>query len=311
VNHLGYYAGIFWGFFSLRELDSGYRDLARSKQIKDAEGQRRAEARVLSGAICSTASLAYIAGRVCDTVASTGFASVAFNVASGFFGVGSLLAMSSAALGALRCYRFNDRLNEYLNHPNLTGVERLQGALQFLKEAVYVTTEERAELVEQIEKNHPHLSPNEKSQLLEQKIADLTEIKVKYLKRRTSNKSLLLILNQADAILAKLADPKTRAEGIKEATIMLHTIQNENKAKMALFILGFIAALISFVAMLVSTFLSAGSLPFFLYGVAGTIYLGMTVYNNAGIVLKKDVDSKAIDLHPIQDLMPHVERSGF
>lgn len=311
VNHLGYYAGIFWTFFAFRELDEGLRDYKRSKEIGDAEGQRRSEARLLSGAICSTASLTYLGGRIFDTFSSATASAAAFGAANVLFGVGSVLAMGTSILGAVRCHRFNNRLNEYIENPNLTEVQRLQGALQFLKDAISVTPEEKAEQVEQIEKDHPDWSPKQKEDLLKEKLTDLTEVKVKYMKRRTSNKSLYLILTKADALLAKLADPKTSAEGIKEATLMLCTIQKENKTKMALYILGFIAALISFTAMLVSTFMTAGVLPFVLYGIAGTLYLALTLYSAAGMILKKDPDKQGIELHPMQDLSPHNAQGGF
>lgn len=300
-SHLGYYAGMFWSFFSFRELEGGYRDLTQAKLIGDEEGKRRAEMRVLSGSICSTASLSYLGGKICDTVSAADVASVATGAADLLFGVGSVLAMGSCILGAARCYRFNDRLNEYLNHPKLTEVERLSGALHFLKDAVHVTPEEHAQLLAQIEKDHPDWTQAKRDEYLKEKVIDLTETKVKYLKRRTSNKSLALILNQADSLLAKLANPVTCKEGIKEARGVLETIQGENNAKMTLFIFGFIAAFISFAAMLISTFLTGGVLPFVLYGVAGVIYLGMSLYSLSGI-LTKNREIKGGELLPLQDL---------
>jgi len=305
VNHLGYYAGVFWAFFAFRELDEGWSEFKRSQAIGDAEGKRRSQARLVSGSICSTASLVYLAGRVSDTFAVQTAATAAFGTASALFGIGSLLGMGASLLGALRCSRFNDRLNEYLENPRLSERERFQGALQFLKDAISVTPEEKAELTDQLEKSHPHWSPEQKEKWLREKLADLTEVKVKYMKRRTSSKSLYLILTQADELLAKLSDPKRASEGIKEATILFSTIQQENKTKLALYLLGFIAALVSFSAMLVATFFTAGALPFVLYGIAGTIYLATTLYSVAGMALKKELDYKGMEMHPIQDLALH------
>ncbi len=305
VNHLGYYAGMFWTFFAIRELDGGITELKRSKIVGDGEGERRAAARIASGAICTTASFAYLSGKIFDSFVSAPLASGFLDASNVLFGIGSLLAMGSSSLGAYRCYRFNERLNEYLENKNLTQVEKLRGALQFLKDAVSVTPEEKAQLQTEIEKSHPEWTPEQKEKLLQQKISDLTETKVKHLKRRTSHLSLHLILTQANALLDKLNSLETQAEGIKDATIMLDTIQRENKAKMALYILGFIAALISFAAMCVMTFLSAGALPFVLYGIAGTIYLAISIYNVSGMITKKDPDSlKNLDLHPLQDMGP-------
>jgi hypothetical protein len=285
VNNLGYYAGMFWSFFAFRELDGGWAEYKQSDLIGDPEGLRRAKIRLLSGAICTTASLTYLAGRVCDSLANTAASSAIFHTANAVFGLGSFLAMGSSLLGVLRCNRFNKRLNEYLEHPNLSQVERLKGALLFLKDELSATPEERLDLIQEIDQNHPDWSPEQKEKYLQQKLADLTEVKVKYMKRRTSNRSLYLIATQADELLAKLSDPKTRNEGIKDATILIHTIQQENKTKVALYSLGFLAALLSFIAMLVGTILSLGALPFILYGIAGTIYLSMTLYTTGGSLI--------------------------
>ncbi len=310
VNHLGYYAGLFWAFFSFRELDEGVAEYKRSKIIQDAEGQRRAEIRLLSGAICSTASLSYLAGRICNTFSSSVGAAAAIGSANVLFGMGSFLAMGASLLGALRCSYFNDRIDEYLKHPKLTEVQKFQGVLHFLRDSISVTQEEREELAAQIEKEHPDWDLEKKEKQLQGRLIELTEVKVKHMKRRTSSKSLHLILARVDMLLNKLADPKTQAEGIQEAAALLRTIRRENKIKMVLYVLGFVAALISFIAMVVATFLTMGALPFALYGSAGAIYLATTVYYAVGVIFKKEPD-RGTDLHPIQDLAPHGPHVGF
>ncbi len=304
VSHLGYYAGLFWAFFALRELDDGIVENKRSKVIGDGEGTRRAGARVLSGTIISTASLGYLAGKFCNTYASSVAASGVLGAANVLFGVGSVLAMGSSLLGALRSSRFNDRLDEYLENTTLSEIDRLKSALKFLKESITVTAEEKAALTQEIDEKHPSWSESEKTRLLKQRLADLTEVKVKYMKRRTSTRSLALILNQADSILAQMDDPKTRASGIAKATVLIHQIQKDSRIKKALYILGFVAALVSFVAMLIITFVSSGALPFVLYGVAATIYLLISIYAAVGMICFKK-EQKPIEHHLIQDL-PHI-----
>lgn len=301
-NHLGYYAGIFWSFFALRELDDGLIELKRSKLISDSEGQRRAEARILSGSIVSAGSLSYLGGKSCDMFAAAHTASFLLGAANILFGVGALLATGTSFLGAVRCDRFNRRLGAYLENQNLTEVERMQGALQFLKDSITVTPEEREAIVFEINQRHADWTPEQKQRLIRQKIADLTEGKVKHMKRRTSNRSLGLILSRVDLILAKLANPATSMEGIKEAVVLIDTVQKESRIKMNLYILGLLAAFMSFVGMMIMIFMSAGTIPFVLYGIAGTIYLCLTIYTVAGMLLKNDNDSKLIELHPLQNL---------
>lgn len=175
----------------------------------------------------------------------------------------------------------------------------MRGAVQFLKDSIIVTPEERLALIHEIDQKCPQRTLEQKEKLLQQKIADLTEVKVKYMKRRTSNRSLQLILSQADRILAKLADPATRVEGIQEAAILVNAIQKENKIKMNLYILGFFAALITLVGMAIMFFGTAGVLPFVFYSTAGTIYLCLTIYTIAGTLLKGEGDIKAIEACPV------------
>ena len=304
VSHLGYYAGISWTFFAIRELDNGLIEHKRSKVIGDEEGIRRSEARILSGGIVSTASFGYLMGKICNTYISQGAAAISMGVSNVLFGIGSFLAMGVSLVGALRCHRFNDRLNEYYLNTKLPEVERVKAALKFLKECIVVTPEEREELIQQIEKDYPDWSNELKEKLLKQKLVDLTETKVKYMKRRTSSRSLLLILRDVDNILAKLENSKTVVEGGVRATELINTIQKESRLKQTLYVLGFVAALVSFVAMLLLTFGSFGMLPFVLYGITGTIYLLITAYTVAGMVLKKDPKA-VVEVHPVEE-MPHL-----
>lgn len=299
ADHLGYYAGIFWTFFALRELDDGIREQKRSKEIGDVEGLRRAQSRLLSGTIIATGSLGYLASKVADTFALPDVSSLFLNGSNCLFGVGSLLAIGTSLLGVVRCNRFNKRLNEYLQNPKISETERMQGAIQFLKDSISVTAEDKEAFAHQIEQEHPDWPVALKEQYLSQKLANLTEVKVRYLKRRTSNKSLRLIIEQSDLILKKLSDPRLNIEGIRDATILINAIQKENNIKMTLYTLGFFAACLSFIAMLITAFSAAAVLPFVLYGIAGTIYFGITIYSVSGMFIQPRDFSKNPSFAPI------------
>lgn len=304
ISRLGYYAGSLWTFFGLRELDNGLTEFKRSKVIGDDEGLRRSEARILSGGIISSASIGYLMGEVCHSYLSETASNAFLGVSNVLFGVGSCLAMGMSLLGAIRCDRFNQRLNEYHNNPNLSEKERLKAALKFLKECISVTQEERNALIQEIEKKHPDWPEEKKVSLLNQKLKDLTETKVKYMKRRTSTRSLQLVLNHADDILKKLEDPKTLVEGITRATDLINTIQKESRVKQSLYTLGFVAALVSFIAMLMVTFSTLGVVPFMLYGISGTIYLLITIYTVVGMVFKKDPKKEKIEVDSMDEMLP-------
>ena len=299
VSHLGYYAGAFWTFFALRELDDGRIEYKRSRLIGDAEGVNRAQTRVLSGSIISVGAFSYLGGKLLESYVSEGAGMGLLDGSNILFGVGSLLSMGATLWGASNCYRFSRRLDEYLHCPNVSEQQRMKGVIQFLKSSITVSSEEREKLKLDIEKEHPDWDEGKRAKFLLQKVADLTEVKVKHLKRRTSNRSIRLIAAKADEILAKLSDPKRVLEGICDAGVLVNTIKKENKVKMGLHLLGFIAALISFVAMMLLTFMpGAGMLPYFLYGISGTIYLTMTIYSIASALFRKEEHLKVADLQP-------------
>ncbi len=288
ANHLGYYAGALWAFFAFREIDDGITENKRSVKIGDGEGKRRAEARILSGGLMSTGSIAYLGAKFCDTLATPAAVATSLSVSNVLFGIGALLAVGASAVGAIRCQRFNKRLSDYLENPKLTEEQSLRGALRFLKDSIGVTAEEKADCKAQIDEEHPDWTPEQKTELLRQKLIDLTEVKVKYMKRRTSNKSLRLILNHADDLIERLGDKSTRAEAIKETMVLMNTIRQENRIKLILYTLGLIASVLSFAGMFIIAFLSGGTLPFILFGIAGTIYIAVTLYTISSLFVKKE-----------------------
>jgi len=185
-------------------------------------------------------------------------------------------------MGWTRCHRFNRRLDEYLLNPHFTQVERLQGALRFLRDSITITPEEVVKITSEIEKTYPHLTKGERENILREKMDHLVEIKVKHLKRRTSNSSLTLILNNADSILSKLASKDKQAEGIKDATLLIQKVQSANWTKMTMYILSFLAATISVIATIFAA-IALGPTPFILYGIGGAIYLSLSVYTAIGV----------------------------
>lgn len=292
-THLGYYTGVLGAFFAFRELDLGRTEYNRAKLIGDAEGERRSKARMLSGAVISAASAAHLTEKFLEPVLAASVSTCMSLAAGALFGLGSFLNLGLSSLGALRCHRFNGRLNEYLDNPLLSEEQRMSGALQFLKDQMCVTVEERDALVCKIDQAHPDWTPEQKAASLTKEIQDRIEVKVKYMKRRTSNTSLHLILTQADSILAKIHDPKNAAEGIKEASILLHKVQSENKTKLLLYALSIVAALLGLLGMLLFIFFPPlATLPFILYGIAGTIYLGITIYTAIGVFKRRGIEAK-------------------
>lgn len=279
-KQLGYYAGSIWSAIFFKELIDGVSEHERAKEIGDLEGKRRAEAKLLSGGTLFAGSLSYLAGKIFDEKLSMALGAHVLSASSLLFCVGSLIGIVTSALGVVRCEKFNNRLSEYLQNPNLTEVERVRGAWTFLKDSLVVSAEEKGEIEKSVREQYRSLSKQDQDTLIQKQIENLTETKVKYMKRRTSTKSLQLILENADDILAKLNSKSVRAqrEGVVKATQLIDVIQKENRTKMLLYAIGTIASIISFVGLLFMTLTPAAIFPFVLCGIASSIYLALSIY---------------------------------
>lgn len=298
----GYYTGGFQTIFAMKEITSGVTGYIKSKTIGDGEGIRRSQASILTAGVVATASVGYLIGNACAACLSKAPASaILLGGSTAFFGLGSLLGIGSSLLGAFRCSTLNKRINEYRYNTKLSEAERLKASLKLLKECISVTPEEKEKLSLQIEKENPDSSKEFKENLLKQMLSDLTETKVKYMNRRTSSKSLMLLLNKADDILKKLESSESVVEGIVKATELIDTIQKEIRIKQSLCILGSVAAIVSFVAMVFISIGTFGALPFIFYGISAGMYLLISIYTAMTMSSKKDLQEEPVKPLPVEE----------
>lgn len=299
-HNLAFPAGIIWSGFAVREVKGGWNDYKRAETIGDGEGRRRAVGRMTTGSLGAAGSAVFLAGKA---ALSAGAAASAITVLSFTaditFGIGSVVGMGLSSLGIYRCVTFKNRLDEYYKNPKLTKEEQIQGTLEFLRDLLAVTPEERTELAEKIAEENPSMGPQERGELLEQKLMNLAETKVKFLKRRTSNKSLQLILTQVEPLLLQLKDPATKAKAMIEAEVFIQSIRKETNWKMALYITGLVASIISLVGVILSNVVSLGTAPFIIMGIASTIFLLITAYNFILQLMKKESEGPALQMAPL------------
>jgi hypothetical protein len=278
VGNLGFLSGSIWLMLGIDELANGAQDYSEATAIRDGEGTRRAKARLFSGTLLTGGSIAYLAGKTVEFAGASEVAAAGLGFAAdGIFGVGSIFGMGMSCLGMYRCYRFRARLAERLEDPKIQSEAlRCLRALEYLKDAMTVTDEDRAKIVE--EADALDLSPKDRQAYIDQKLLDRTEVKMKYLKRRTSQRSLRMILNRIEPIMGKLANPTLEAEGIAEAKALIADVTKESRKKSLLYAIAFIASAIGFAALVIGTFFTAGALPLILYIISSAIYIGMAGY---------------------------------
>lgn len=300
AHNLAFPAGAIWAGFAVREVKGGYQDYKRAVEIGDKEGKNRAAGRLSTGTLGMFGSGFFLAGKTASTAGAAALAAGTLSLIGDVcFGVGSVVGMGLSSLGIYRCCTFKKRLNEYFENPQLSKEQQVRGSLEFLRDLLVITPEERLELVQKINQEHPNASPEEKAELLKKGMADLTEVKVKYLKRRTSNKSLELILSKAEPLLAKLQNPETREEAIREGDELIRSVRKETNWKMALYTIGLIASIISFVAVILADVFSLGTIPFIISGVASVIFLMLTAYNFTLQLMKKEPEAVGPQMEPL------------
>lgn len=300
AHNLAFPAGAIWAGFAVREVKGGYQDYKRAVEIGDKEGKNRAAGRLSTGTLGMFGSGFFLAGKTASTTGAAALAAGTLSLIGDVcFGVGSVVGMGLSSLGIYRCCTFKKRLNEYFENPQLTKEQQVRGSLEFLRDLLVITPEERLDLIQKIDEEHPKASPEEKAELLKKGMADLTEVKVKYLKRRTSNKSLELILTKAEPLLAKLQNPETKEEAIREGEELIRSVKKETNWKMALYTIGLIASIISFVAVIIADVFSLGTIPFIISGVASVIFLMLTAYNFTLQLMKKEPEAVGPQMEPL------------
>lgn len=277
INNVGFLSGSIWSFFAIKEVYDSVSEMDSAKAIGDEEGVRRAQVRYVSGVstlwgagFYLSAKFAGLAGAAAETAATA-----LSYTSNSLFGIGSVIGIGMAGLGIYRCLTFTSRLNEYLQNQDKDEAQRLKGALRFLKDSMSVTPEERKEITERIHRDHAEKTPWERQLLIDEELKNLTETKVKYMKRRTSHKSLSLLLNHVDRLLCDL----DRGQGIDEANQLIATIKSENRKKLALYWIGFFASVFGLIAVILSTLATGGMAPFVLLGLSALVYIILGGYH--------------------------------
>jgi hypothetical protein len=287
-----------------KDWRDGVNEKGQADKIGDGEGSRRAEAKILSMKTAVAGSVLYLADKTFQIgtsgVAHVG-AAVCEHLSAFTFGIGSVIGIGMGILGIQRCANFQESLAEYLENRNLSEEARIEGAVRFLRDAAVVTFEERNELVEQIERDRPTATKAEKESLLQEKLESLSEVKVKWVKRRTSMRAVRNILHHADSILAKLESPLSdvRKQGAVEANLMFERVRGDSRKKQLLYAIGLFASLIGLAGLIIGTFFTFGALPFILYGISAGIYVLLFVAGQVSSLARRDADTPGLSMPPL------------
>ena len=254
-------------------IGNGVADLNKSQQIGDGEGMRRAVTQIGSGAISTSASLLSLIYET--TVSTLAVIGVAEDV---FFGVGSVVNMTISGWAIYRSACFLSRIDGHLESINLNEKERVVKALEFLKEKIAPTEREKESIVKEIERIYPKWRLQEKITAAKRKILDLAEVKFRYVKRRTGQKTAERILTDVCKHLDRLRSPKSDLFHLASAKELISEVKNQTKKEILINAIVAITSLIAFTALIIGTFFSLGALPFVLYAISSAIALGILLY---------------------------------
>ncbi|MBS0626206.1 MAG: hypothetical protein JSS32_09170 [Verrucomicrobia bacterium] len=257
LNASGFVSGGFWTGLSIYEMYNGNKMREASLKIGDQEGINRGKSLLVSGSTGTAASLLYLVGKgfevgvsvTCDAAIGLGIAS------STLFCVGSLIYMGNAAFGIHRCSSFRNDLDRYLNNPEVENeTDRLIHAMNFLREGLIPEKEE-------------DLTPEDEKKL---------QVKINYLKRRTSMASLVRII-QSDEIMAQLRSGDVA--GVEKARALIEAVKADSVKKERLHRYSFVSALFIFLGMIASSIGTFGILPAVLFAAGAFIMLALFIFN--------------------------------
>lgn len=279
VVQSGFIPGVIWALMGANESRQGWKDWNQSESIQDKEGVCRAKTRLMSGALGTGGALFYLAKNATDFIEVAEAVSTGLDMtSSALFGIGSVIGMSMASVGLYRIGTFRAKINRRLEDATIQSeAARCLNTLQFLKEQIVVSDSERNAIQDAIKHDHPHASLEKINELIDESLIAKTQAKMKHFKRRTTQKSLGLVLNQIEPIMAKLE----KGEGVQEARELIREIKKENFKKGALYFVALVAGAIGFAALIAGTFFTLGALPFILGAISSAIFLAMTLSAHA------------------------------
>jgi hypothetical protein len=287
VDGLGVAGGILGAGIGAVDWKTGLGEHERAQRAGDGEGYRRAEGRILYGQTEAASAVLFLAEEGCAATSteSAAAAGAAIGTAALFFsGIASIVGCIMSLLGIYRCSIFKDRIRALMNHPSLSEEQRLFGAIGYLQELISITSEERLAIEKKVDAEHP----KDREQRILEENNRLIEKKIAWLKRRTSAKSVEMILGMSGDILEKMQNPATRSIAIKEAKSLIGAIEHDISVKMLIHSLGLAASLLGIAALIVGMVCTGGLAPLILTTIAAVLWLALALYNVIAPLFQKN-----------------------
>jgi hypothetical protein len=284
--------------YGLQQAFSSSNERTLAASIRDGEGVRRAQANYYNAGAIGGGSAFYLVGKGTELSASGAAANASVvlgNIAGTLFGIGTAIGIGLSLLGMYRCSGFRDRIDEYLNNPQYDESKRYEAAVRFLRDTLVVTAEEKASLIEEVKNENPQAESKVLQALIEERLKQLSEVKIKFTKRRSSMRAVHLILHRSDRIIEKMG----RGEGLEEAKALINSVKKESWKKTIYFVVGLIAALVGIAGVIAGTFFTCGVLPFILYAVSSGIYILIALFGLVSSIARKGPDTPGAEIAPL------------
>lgn len=248
--------GLSSGFILYR----AYNDYQAAKAIGDMEGAKEAKRTAVEGAVLALGTLPWGASEILlETGSSASHLIAGLTYASAvFYGAGYLAGTIVSAYGMSRCIRFRNRLNSFLKNYALPEIQRIKGALHFLKDQLAITPQELQEMA-------ASLSPGTS---IQEKISHVLQTKIARLGRRIGEKALREVMQKLEGILQRLDSPQAQASALQEADALIALIKSENRKKIFTQCVMMIIGLIGLLATIATSVSSFGALPLLLIAIS-------------------------------------------
>ncbi len=265
---------------------SSVEEYQHKKELGDKEGIQDAKAHLVEGGTLLGGTLLFTRGGIINELGPLAVGAGLEAVSGFFFGAAGIIGLTMGVRNIMRCNRFSDRIDAFMQNETLTEEQKVVGTLNLLRDQVMLSDNETKKLIEEVS-SQTSLTQEERQALLEKKARNLMTTKISRLSRRAGSKSLKRILHEVDDILIRLDDPNQKVEALEQAKSLISDVKKENRKRKILYGIMLFASILSIAAFIITTVFSAFTLPFILGLVAASITLLLNLYSLGSHLLSK------------------------
>ncbi len=199
--------GVIFSHFCSLFMSKEAQDQVATAQIEqNEERELDGKLELADGVSLATATLLTIATITVKFLSAATLLSLSI-VSSAFFSIAAIVEFVICARNLNHYLKFREKLESFFNNPNLTEKEKIQGALNYIADKMFLNSDKESKIVD-----------------TNTKIATQSA-KIDRFIKRVGKKNALILLHNLAPILKQLQNPETEAMALKQAELMLEHVK--------------------------------------------------------------------------------------